>query len=393
MAKYDDFQEIAHCGGQATFQIICDDQGRKSYSIGFRHSRPVPAAVIGVYALAPQGIPVTDFSIGGIGQGFNPPCPEGCFPVFMGSDSRQCWGHQCPRCQGYFRNGQHPAVYPLTCPYCGLRTPSHAFMTPTQRNYVRHYLDTLLGALDEEMEPSSEREVVIDMDAIIEQGANQTRPDFYYAAETQQTRYRCDKCSEFNDIRGRYGYCASCGWRNNISFLKASFADLRAKLNEGQTGAADAVRSSISEFDACCRDMAVQITKRIPMKPRRKADLQRLVFHDVESQVIASMKSMFDIDMLRGVSDDLPFLKKMMHRRHVFEHNAGVADARYIRESGDTDAREGVLIRETQANAHRLINGLTRMAENFEADFHEILQPTEWPINHHREAQERSRRH
>lgn len=137
----------------------------------------------------------------------------------------------------------------------------------------------------------------------------------------------------------------------------------------------------------------MQITKRIPMKPRRKADLQRLVFHDVESQVIASMKSMFDIDMLRGVSDDLPFLKKMMHRRHVFEHNAGVADARYIRESGDTDAREGVLIRETQANAHRLINGLTRMAENFEADFHEIFQPTEWPINHHREAQERSRRH
>jgi hypothetical protein len=282
--------------------------------------------------------------------------------------------------------------HPLTCPYCGLRTPPHNFLTPTQRNYVRHYLDTLLGALDEEMEPSSEREVVIDMDAIISQGANQTRPDFYYAAETQQTRYRCEKCSEFNDIRGRYGYCASCGSRNNISFLKASFADLRAKLNEGRTSAADAVRSSISEFDACCRDMAVQITRRIPMKPGRKADLQRLVFHDVESQVIASMKSMFDIDILRGVGDDLPFLKKMMHRRHVFEHNAGVADARYIRESGDPDAREGVLIRETQANAHRLINGLTRMAENFDADFHEIFQPTEWPINHHRDAQERSRR-
>lgn len=76
------------------------------------------------------------------------------------------------------------------------------------------------------MEPSSEREIVIDMDAVIEQGQNQTRPDFYYAAETQQTRYKCEKCFEFNDIRGRYGYCASCGWRNNIPFLKASFTDL-----------------------------------------------------------------------------------------------------------------------------------------------------------------------
>ena len=79
MPEYDDFQEIAHCGGQATFHIICDDHGRKSYSIGFRHSRPVPAAVIVLYALAPQGIPVADFSIGGIRQGFNPSCPEGCF--------------------------------------------------------------------------------------------------------------------------------------------------------------------------------------------------------------------------------------------------------------------------------------------------------------------------
>ena len=392
MPEYDDFQEIAHCGGQATFQIVCDDQGRKSYSIGFRHSRPVPAAVIGIYALAPQGIPVGDFSIGGIGQGFNPPLPEGCIPVFMGSDSRQCWGHQCPRCQSYFRNGQHPAVYPLTCPYCGLRMPAHQFLTPTQRNYVRHYIGTLLGVLDEEMEPNTKREVVIDMDAVITQGANQPRPDFYYAAETQQTRFRCKKCGDFNDIRGRYGYCASCGSRNNTSFLKDSFTALRAKLNESQTGAADIVRLSISEFDACCRDMAVQITRRIPMKRGRKADLERLVFHDVESQAIASMKSMFDIDILRNVGDDLPFLKMMMHRRHVFEHNAGVADARYIRESGDPNVREGALIRETQANAHRLIGGLTRIAENFDTDFHEIFQPTEWPINHHRDRQERLKR-
>lgn len=391
MPEYQDFQEIAHCGGQATFQIACDDQGIKSYSLGFRSSRPVPAAWVGIYALSPQGIPMADFRIGGIGQGFDPPCPDGCIPVFMGSDSRQCWGHQCPRCQGYFRNGQHPAVYPLTCPYCGLKAAAHKFMTPAQRNYIRHYVDTLLGGLDEEMEPGTERELVIDMDAVVDWGTDQLRPDFYYAAETQQTRYTCEKCSDFNDIRGRYGYCASCGSRNNIAFLKASFAALREKLNAGQAGPPDAVRSSISEYDACCRDIAVQITKRIPMKPGRKADIERLVFHDVVSPTIASMKSMFDIDMLRGVGDELAFIKMMMHRRHVFEHNAGVADDRYVRQSGDPNAREGVLIRETQANVHRLISGLTRMAENIDADFHEIFRPTEWPINYHRQRQERTR--
>jgi hypothetical protein len=117
------------------------------------------------------------------------------------------------------------------------------------------------------------------------------------------------------------------------------------------------------------------------------------------------MKSMFDIDIMRGLDEDSRFVNLMMHRRHLFEHNAGPADERYVRLSGDpnaqegvliretqANAQEGVLIRETQANAHRLIGGLTRMAENLDADFHQIFPPTEWPINHHREAQERRRR-
>jgi len=234
------------------------------------------------------------------------------------------------------------------------------------------------------MEPGTERELIIDMDAIVDQGADQPKPAFYYAAETQQTRYSCDHCAEFNDIRGRFGYCASCGWRNNAQSLKLSFVALREKLNSRQLSPEQTVKSAISEFDACCRDMAAQVKNRIPMKPGRKAELERLVFHDVDSATIGAMKSMFDLDLLRGLADELPFIKLMMHRRHLYEHNAGVADERYVRESGDQDARLGILIRETQGNAHNLMGGLTRMIGNFDSDFHEIFQPTEWPINNHR---------
>jgi hypothetical protein len=261
-------------------------------------------------------------------------------------------------------------------------------LTPAQRNYIAHYIDTLLRGLEEDMEPGTERELVIDMDAVADRGADQPRPAFYYAEEAQQTRYTCAQCGDFNDIRGRYGYCASCGWRNNVSSMRTALEVLRAR-HVNQITPEDVVRSAVSEFDACCRDMAVQLRKRIPMKPARRAELERLVFHDPESPTIATMKSMLDVDLLRGVGDELPFIKMMMHRRHVFEHNAGVADERYVRLSGDADAREGILIRETQANAHRLINGLTRMAGNLDADFHEIFPPTEWPVNHHRERQER----
>jgi hypothetical protein len=127
------------------------------------------------------------------------------------------------------------------------------------------------------------------------------------------------------------------------------------------------------------------------MKPGRRAELERLVFHDVESATIAGIKAMFEIDILRGMADDVAFLKMMMQRRHIFEHNAGVADDRYVKESGDPNAREGILIRETQANAHRLIGCLARMAENFDKDFHEIFVPTQWPIDHHKAKQDRRR--
>jgi hypothetical protein len=122
-----DFQEIAHCGGEATFSVRCDAKGGRSVASGFRHSRPTPAAWVGIYALSSyQALPMGDLMMGGIGQAFTPPCPSGCLPVFLGSDSQQKWGHQCPRCRQYFRNDSHSTFYPLTCPYCGVCTAPRA---------------------------------------------------------------------------------------------------------------------------------------------------------------------------------------------------------------------------------------------------------------------------
>jgi hypothetical protein len=375
MSEYEDFKEIAHCGGKITFDIACDAEGRRSYSLGFVHDWPTPAAWIGIYASS-QGIAVADFRIGGEGGGFEPQPPEDTFPVFLGSDSRLCWGHQCPRCHGYFRNGIHPATYPLICPYCGLRTNAWRFLTASHKIYIKHYVTTLLDALEAQITPDTSRRIIIDVDTIAAQGANEPKPQFYYTTESQQTRYRCDHCNDFNDIRGRYGYCASCGWRNNLQLLGSTFSEIRERLNARQVGPPDVVRSAVSEFDACCRDMLRQISLRVPMKPGRRTHLDRLMFYDLNSAAIGVLKDMFEVDLLRGMGDDSAFLNLMMHRRHVFEHNGGVADERYCRESGDPDARLGVLIRETQVNAHRLIGSLTRIVHNFDRDFHEIFPPT-----------------
>jgi hypothetical protein len=264
MTEYKDFQEIAHCGGRITFTVNCDATGRRFYSQSLVHERPTPAAFAGIFALAPHGLPVGDYRLA---MGIEQQAPPHCLGVLLGSDTRMCWGHQCASCDIYFRNGQHPAAYPLTCPYCGHRDSAHKFLTDAQKRYVASYVDAIVDAMQKEMAPDSAQEIVVDMDALADQSAAVRAPDFYYAEESQQTRYRCDHCDDFNDIRGRYGYCASCGWRNNRQMVALSLENERQQLNECRATPEQIVRNAISQFDACCRDWVKQIVNRIPMKP------------------------------------------------------------------------------------------------------------------------------
>jgi hypothetical protein len=225
-AYSEDFTEIAHCGGQATFAVRCDENGALSIATGFRGSSPGPMVMIAIYATVPQGFPVSDVEMGGIGQAFKPSCPPGC-----------------------------------------------------------------------------------------------NRPDFYYVSETQQTRFNCVKCGEFNDIRGLYGYCASCGHRNNMASINDSLQKLRSGLVDKSIAPDVVVSRAVSAFDASCRDMINQLRKRIPMKPARTKRLERLIFHDIESPTFNEIKSAFEVDLLRGIdSPTIEFLKMMLERRHVYEH-------------------------------------------------------------------------
>ena len=88
------------------------------------------------------------------------------------------------------------------------------------------------------------------------------------------------------------------------------------------------------------------------------------------------MIEIYDIDPLRGISGgDTEFAAKMFSRRHVYEHNAGVADQKYLDESGDDSVTAGQAIREISANAARLGPLLLQMMSNIDAGFHSIFPP------------------
>lgn len=384
--KREDFSEVGHTGGLVTFTAKMDPEGRVAFQQGYSCSAPRPATLCAVYAHR-EGFACGGVVMGGIGDAWNPPPLPNCVGVMMASDSEGRFGHECPRCRKHFRSESIPAKFRLTCPYCGLRADGYRFLTPPQQAYVRHYVDTLFSAL-QELEPGTEKEIQIDMDKLADSVPGEARPDFYYTSTTQQTQFCCVACNSFNDIRGRYAYCACCGSRNNLAVLREALAGIRERVNDKSLQAAAAVQQAVSEFDAAGRDIASQLAARIPMKQGRRDQLKRLLFHNLE-KVSEILKAYFEVDLIKALGDKRDFAKMMFHRRHVYEHNGGVATAQYVSESGDPTAEEGLLIRETEANVYTFLGILERMAETLEADFHELFPPESFCIEIEKSRNER----
>jgi hypothetical protein len=107
-----------------------------------------------------------------------------------------------------------------------------------------------------------------------------------------------------------------------------------------------------------------QIVARVPMTVRRRGLPADKLFHDLKGRS-EEVHSAVDIDLLKNLSEpDVAFLTMMFQRRHVYEHNGGEVDERYLEKSGDTSVRLKRVIRETLENVHRLANLLLRCGRN-----------------------------
>lgn len=367
-----EFEEIANCGGAVTFTIRTSADGRRSYQVEFSCSRPVPTVLIGIYAL-PEGIPVDTLPMGGIGQPWNPPPFPNCIPVMIGSDSTGHFGHNCPKCRGYWRSGAWANV----CPYCGFRAAQHEFLSEAQRRYVKHYCDVLVGALD-----GDDGEVKIDMDAVADAvGKQGEKPAFYVSEQSQQRKFKCESCDEFNDILGRFGYCASCGTRNDLAdFESGTIPSIRNQLNNG-AAPEDCLRDAISAFDSVVAQLAKELVRFVPMTNRRVSRLQGQRFHN-PCKLRKVLLDLFDINVADGIkAEEWASVVRMFHRRHVYEHNGGEVDQKYLDDSGDDSVRLKQHIRETRETVHELLGNLVKIVRNLHNGFHELLPPLQEPID------------
>lgn len=126
------------------------------------------------------------------------------------------------------------------------------------------------------------------------------------------------------------------------------------------------------------------------MSSARKNRLSKRRFNNLQATA-ADLNDTMDIDLLDGLSaDDIDFAGLMFHRRHVYEHKGGVADEKYITDSGDKSIRLGQALRESAESAHRIANLIAKMARNLHRGFHEIVPVNEEAISFHKRLSDRA---
>jgi hypothetical protein len=246
---------------------------------------------------------------------------------------------------------------------------AHELVTYGQLEYVRSFCDLVVEA----MHSDKDGERAIDMDAVADAiSESRPKPAFYYCEESQQNKYECSSCGDVNDILGRYGFCSCCGVHNGLQELSIDLDKIRERIESGERYE-DCVKDAVAAFDSFARQISKKLADLIPMTPRRQNEWNRKLFHNLRTRA-EDLKSVFDIDIFKGLDqDEVAFGDLMFHRRHVYEHNGGEADAKYIADSGDTTVRPKQLLREDESTALRTINFVRKIAANFSKGFASIF--------------------
>ena len=292
--------------------------------------------------------------------------------TYIQSDQQGMWGRNCPHCKKYFRTNHVMDV--TICPYCADEGPSLAFISKEQRKYITAYYDAFARAFLMKQNSSLDVAEITDV-----------TPAWHYEEEKQQFHFKCDtqNCGVQTDILGDYGYCPRCGRTNARKLFFEQMDKMLALLEETRNTVTDRKKrgevweqmtiASVSEFEPLAKHLRSKLLL-FPITANRKRRLEGLNFQQ-PLHANTSLVEWFDIGILEWAGNeimpgrriqesDVPFIKKMLQKRHILIHNRGIVDQAYIDLSGDDGVRLNERISVASKEAKRFIECVRAMAAN-----------------------------
>ena len=298
--------------------------------------------------------------------------PQPSVLAYVQSDEQGMWGRNCPACERYFRTTH--IFRTSVCPYCAKAAPSLTFISKAQRRYIAASYDAFGRAIVTGQNTSLDLADVTD-----------ATPAWHYAEEKLQTHFKCQTvgCGVETDILGIYGYCPRCGRTNARSVFNDAMAQMLARWdhtvqnvnNKNARGEAwgDLTTKSVTEFETLAKHLRRRLLT-FPMTYGRRRQLEEVNFQS-PLQADISVRQWFDIGVVAWDGNamvprralrqsDLPFITKMVQRRHILIHNGGVVDADYLKLSGDTQSRLDERIRISSRDARHFVEVISEMGLN-----------------------------
>jgi hypothetical protein len=238
-------------------------------------------------------------------------------------------GRSCknPGCGRYFKVHVDSFRDEMFCPYCGTRFSKEELTTDDQRKYFTE------AALEK-----ARKYVYDEIDKMFGRHARKSRgknlrfeyKPMRYREKSVRPRYEelqvdseltCSECNFLFQVFGIFGYCPGCR-SENLWIYDANLAIIRQEVSSSsdpQRALRYAYSDLVSTFESFCTTKAQSITT-----------------ETARFQVLSSARKFFKqhlgVDIFDGLdNDDMLTLRRIFQKRHLYEHNRGIINARYTR--------------------------------------------------------------
>ncbi len=155
---------------------------------------------------------------------------------------------------------------------------------------------------------------------------------------------------------------------------------IESKHTEEQSGKSEnewisVLKNTVTKFESFSKDVTSEMLK-LELDQKQIKKLNKISFQNI---VCARkiLNSAFGFDIFSNLStEEISFINKMFQKRHVYTHNNGLVDQKYLDKTGETGLKIGQLLRIRCDEVKHIINTINKISKCFWDEYNHLAKTT-----------------